>query len=73
MGRSLEFADVFPISGLALIGQAALPMGVLCLGAGLQWQAVRAVRIVVFGGNATFLKPLIFLAWPLDGTLDDGF
>jgi len=42
IGRYLGVPDVFPVSGMALVGQAALPMGVLCLGAGLQWSAVRA-------------------------------
>ena len=74
MGRSLEFADAFPISGLALIGQAALPMGVLCLGAGLQWQAVRAGLGLTSFSVVTqlILKPLMFLGLALwMGLADD--
>ncbi len=41
LGRIMGVPNGFPISGLDLIGQAALPMGVLCLGAGLQWGAIR--------------------------------
>ncbi|MDB9863079.1 AEC family transporter [Litorivicinus sp.] len=41
LGRITGVPNGFPISGLDLIGQAALPMGVLCLGAGLQWGAIR--------------------------------
>ncbi|MDB3998560.1 AEC family transporter [Litorivicinus sp.] len=60
--RVLGVPSGFPVSGMALVGQAALPMGVLCLGAGLQWRAVHAGL-----GLATFsvvtqlvIKPLLF-------------
>lgn len=60
--RVIGVPSGFPVSGMALVGQAALPMGVLCLGAGLQWRAVHAGL-----GLATFsvviqlvIKPLLF-------------
>ena len=64
LARGFGVPNQFPVSGMALVGQAALPMGVFCLGAGLQWRAVRAG----FGlaALATILqlviKPLIFIA-----------
>ena len=51
------------ITGLDLVGQAALPMGVLCLGAGLQWNALRSglglalVAVVI----QLMIKPFLFI------------
>jgi predicted permease len=49
---------------MALVGQAALPMGVLCLGAGLQWRAVQAgFGLASFSVITQLLiKPLLFFA-----------
>ncbi|MEL0322511.1 MAG: AEC family transporter [Gammaproteobacteria bacterium] len=63
LGRLADIPYVFPITGLDLVGQAALPMGVLCLGAGLQWNALRsgiglALLAVVI---QLVLKPLLFI------------
>ena len=74
MGRLLEFPDEFPISGLVLIGQAALPMGVLCLGAGLQWRVVKTGFGLTSFSVVTqlFMKPLLFLGLALwMGLADD--
>jgi hypothetical protein len=64
LGRLIEVPDQFPITGISVVGQAALPVGVLCLGAGLQWHAIR-----VGIGLATlstilqlFVKPFLFIA-----------
>tara|TARA_B100001093_G_scaffold513856_1_gene586637 strand:+ start:2542 stop:3477 length:936 start_codon:yes stop_codon:yes gene_type:complete len=67
MGRMLGLSDSFLVSGLALMGQAALPMGVLCLGAGLQWRAVRAGLGLTLFSVATqlFVKPLLFIGLAL--------
>lgn len=64
VGRVLEVPAGFPVSGIALVGQAALPMGVLCLGAGLQWRAVRAGLGLASFSVVTqlFVKPLLFVA-----------
>ena len=63
IGRLLNLPYVFPINGLDLVGQAALPMGVLCLGAGLQWNALRsglglALLAVVI---QLMIKPFLFI------------
>ena len=63
LGRAIGVPYVFPVTGLDLVGQAALPMGVLCLGAGLQWNALRsgiglALLAVVI---QLVLKPLLFI------------
>ena len=63
IGRLLNLPYVFPITGLDLVGQAALPMGVLCLGAGLQWNALRsglglALLAVVI---QLMIKPFLFI------------
>ena len=71
MGCSLEFADAFPISGLAPTGQAAPPMGVLCLGAGLQWQAVRAGLGLTSFSVVAQLLAINVPSWRLDGLADD--
>lgn len=75
LGGFLRMAGMpasFPISGLALVGQAALPMGVLCLGAGIRWHAIRnglslnaAVLTLIF-----VVKPLLFLALGVSFHLD---
>jgi predicted permease len=57
--RVIGMPSSFPISGLTLVGQAALPIGVLCLGAGLRWEAIRTG----IGLNASALV-LIFLIKP---------
>ena len=64
VGRVLEVPAGFPVSGIALVGQAALPMGVLCLGAGLQWRAIRAGLGLASFSVVTqlFVKPLLFVA-----------
>lgn len=64
IGRLVGVPSGFPISGMALVGQAALPMGVLCLGAGLQWHAVRAgIGLASFSVVTQLLiKPLLFFA-----------
>ena len=64
VGRVLEVPAGFPVSGIALVGQAALPMGVLCLGAGLQWGAIRAGLGLASFSVVTqlFVKPLLFVA-----------
>jgi malonate transporter len=64
VGRALGVPSGFPISGMALVGQAALPMGVLCLGAGLQWRAVRAgIGLASFSVVTQLLiKPLLFFS-----------
>jgi malonate transporter len=67
LGRLADIPYVFPITGLDLVGQAALPMGVLCLGAGLQWNALRsgiglALLAVVI---QLVLKPLLFIGLAL--------
>lgn len=63
LGRVLGVPPGFPISGLALVGQAALPMGVLVLGAGLQWAAIRSGwRLTVTSAVAQlFVKPAVFI------------
>ena len=58
--RIIGMPASFPISGLSLVGQAALPMGVLCLGAGIRWEAIR----MGWGLNAAAFA-LIFVAKPL--------
>jgi malonate transporter len=62
-GRVIGIPYEFPITGLDLIGQAALPMGVLCLGAGLQWNALRsglglALLAVII---QLLIKPFLFI------------
>jgi malonate transporter len=61
-GRVLGVPSGFPVTGMALVGQAALPMGVLCLGAGLQWRAVQAgLGLASFSVVTQLLiKPLVF-------------
>lgn len=63
-GRVLGVPSGFPVTGMALVGQAALPMGVLCLGAGLQWRAVQAgLGLASFSVVTQLLiKPLVFFA-----------
>jgi malonate transporter len=63
-GRVLGVPSGFPVTGMALVGQAALPMGVLCLGAGLQWRAVQAgFGLASFSVITQLLiKPLLFFA-----------
>lgn len=63
-GRVLGVPHGFPVSGMALLGQAALPMGVLCLGAGLQWRAVKAgLGLASFSVvMQLFIKPFVFFA-----------
>jgi len=63
-GRVLEVPHGFPVAGMALVGQAALPMGVLCLGAGLQWRAVKAgLGLASFSViTQLFIKPFVFFA-----------
>ncbi len=62
-GRVIGIPYEFPITGLDLVGQAALPMGVLCLGAGLQWNALRsglglALLAVII---QLLIKPFLFI------------
>lgn len=63
LGRILGVPPGFPISGLALVGEAALPMGVLVLGAGLQWAAVRSGWILTAASAVAqlFVKPAVFI------------
>ncbi|MDC0882575.1 hypothetical protein OAP65_00670 [Litorivicinus sp.] len=60
--RVLGVPSGFPVSGMALVGQAALPMGVLCLGAGLQWRAVQEGLGLTSLSVLTqlLIKPLLF-------------
>lgn len=70
--RILQMPPGFPITGLALVGQAALPMGVLVLGAGLQWQAIRS-GLAVTGYSVVLqlaVKPFLFIALSLAFGLD---
>lgn len=53
----------FPISGLVLLGQAALPIGILCLGAGIRWHAIRnglALNAVTLIG-IFLVKPVLYV------------
>lgn len=72
LGRALGVPSGFPISGLALVGQAALPMGVLVLGAGLQWSAIRSgLGLTIFTACAQLIfKPLIFIGFVWVFSLD---
>ncbi len=62
--RWLGAPSTFPISGLALLGQAALPIGILVLGAGLDWQAFRRALGLTVTTSVVQLgvKPFLFLA-----------
>ncbi len=64
VARWLEVPSTFPISGLALLGQAALPIGILVLGAGLDWQALRRGLGLTVTTSVIQLgfKPFLFLA-----------
>ncbi|MBL6738080.1 MAG: AEC family transporter [Litoricola sp.] len=61
-GRWVGVPSGFPVSGMALVGQAALPMGVFCLGAGLQWRAVQEGLGLTSLSVLTqlLIKPLLF-------------
>lgn len=52
----------FPVSGMVLVGQAVLPKGVFCLGAGLQWRTVQDdLGLASFSVVTQLLiKPLLF-------------
>lgn len=70
--RVLQMPSGFPITGLALVGQAALPMGVLVLGAGLRWQAIRS-GLALTGYSVVLqlaVKPFLFIVLSLAFGLD---
>jgi len=63
LGRIIGIPYIFPITGLDLVGQAALPMGVLCLGAGLQWNALRGGMSLALLAMIIqlIIKPFLFI------------
>lgn len=63
VGRILGVPGGFPVSGLELLGKAALPVGILVLGGGLQWHALKqgAALTLLTTGLQLCLKPMLFL------------
>lgn len=58
LAQALNVRDFGPVSsGLNLLGQAAMPIALACVGAGLDFRAVRAARVKV--GFATLVKLVV--------------
>lgn len=63
VGRLLPIGGAWPVQALWMLGQAALPVGVLVLGAGLKWRGFQSgsLWILLACVGQLLLKPAVFL------------
>jgi predicted permease len=66
LAQAFHLRDLGPVSDvLDLLGNAAMPIALLCVGAGLDFKAVRAARVRVFAATAAKLLLAPAVMWSM--------